>query len=429
MSFVGRWWRAFNTKYDILDTWPITFVTLTLTLAISVPSLLYYTYANHENAALDSYYSFPYSSHWYYLSAPELRSLQLWRLPASQFVFPTAAELIFGTPLLLLLRTAEWQLADSHWKRALLLISVLLLSMGGDTLLVLSAGLQVQSGPYWLLFFLLPVYAVHVAPEWTFKVFKLSLSNKAITYFLALHLLLVLVPASLLAAVVPLGLSLLYLLARFCVGGGMASLLHPNRPQGMRVGRRGESSGYRLAGAGATSNGRSTAPVGGSDAPRGAPRPTSQYEKLLANAQASKATGGGGSGDGSEVEVETRDANTEGGAGHANEVGYHSRHTQPAQGESLVSNTATTSCQLYHAPTLLCPTNEEDLTHSLCLCCERFLVSTRRVLCCRQASWTSHLRRRPCDVAVQLMHALVLSARVSRWSSDCSHDTGDSRDR
>ena len=344
MSFIGRWWRALNTQYDILDTWPITFIALTLTLALSIPSLLFYTYAQHEKASVDSYYDFPYHSHWYYLSASALHSLELWRLPASQFVFPTSTELIFGTPLLLLLRSAEWQLADRPWKRGLLLLSVLLLCMGGDALLVVAGGVQVQSGPYWLLFFLLPIYAVHIAPEWTFKVFKISLSNKAVVYFLSLHLLFVLVPASLLAATLPLGLSLLYLLIRFCISGGLSQLLHPDRPQGMRVGRRGESTGYRLAGSAADGSGRSTAAAStaaGGDATRGAPRPASQYEKLLANAQASKATGGGASDGGSEVEVEveveTRNGSADGAARQANEVGYHTRHTQRAQDESLVS--------------------------------------------------------------------------------------------
>ena len=332
MSFVGRWWRALDGRYDIADTWLISFLTLSLTLALSIPSLLYYTYAQDERADSQSYYSFDYPAHWYYLSAPQLHSFQLWRLPASLFVWPTAAELIFGTPLLFLLRGAEWQLADRQWKRALLLLSVMLLSMGGDALLVLSAGLEVQSGPYWLLFFLLPVYALHVPPAWTFKVSKLTLSNKAILYLLALHLLLVLIPASPLAAVLPLGLSLLYLLLRFCLSGGLTEMINPQRPQGMRVGSRGESTGYRLN-AGARPGARSTAAVGGSDASRGVPRPTSQYEKLLANAQAGKAPGGGG-----ELEVETRSVQVDGGAARqANEVGQHSRHTQPArQGESLV---------------------------------------------------------------------------------------------
>lgn len=373
MSFVGRWWRALNTQYDILDTWPITFITLTLTLALSIPSLLYYTYGGGEHADLDSYYSFPYSSHWYYLSSPQLHSLQLWRLPASQLIFPTSAELIFGTPLLLLLRPTEWQLADRHWKRALLLLSVMLLTMAGDTLLVLSADLSVQSGPYWLLFFLLPIYAVHVPPQWTFKLFKLSLSNKAVVYFLSLHLLLVLVPASLLAATLPLGLSLLYLLIRFCVAGGLSALLHPDRPQGMRVGRRGESTGYRLTTPTAGGSARSTAAVAGGEAARGAPRPTSQYEKLLANAQASKGTGGGGGVDGSEVEVEARDVSSAGVAGRvSNEVVYHIRHTQPTvqQDESLVSNTATDPRPANTTTQQHCCTNTSaSLSSSACVCC------------------------------------------------------------
>ena len=345
MSFVGRWWRALNTQYDILDTWPITFFTLTLTLALSIPSLLYYTYGpDKENAAEDSYYRFDYASHWYYLSQSALQSLQLWRLPASQLVWPTSAELIFGTPLLLLLRVTEWQLADAHWKRALILLSAFLLSMGGDALLAAVAGLPVQSGPYWLVFFLLPVYAVQTPVEWSFKLWKLSLSNKVIVYFLALHLLVVLVPASCLAAVLPLALALLYLLIRFCVSGGMDAVLHPSRPQGMRVGRRGESSGHRLGGGpAAAGGGRSTAAA---DAARGAPRPASQYEKLIASAQAgkAKAPGGGAGGAGGEAEVEVETQNADGGGRHANEVGSHYiRYTQPTQSqdESLVSNTAT----------------------------------------------------------------------------------------
>ena len=370
MSFIGRWWRAFNTRYDILDTWPITFLTLTLTLALSIPSLLYYTYGTNEDASLNSYYSFSYTSHWYYLSKAALESLQLWRLPASQFIWPIAAELIFGTPLLLLLRSTEWQLADQHWKRALLLLSVMLLCMGGDALLVIAGGVHVQSGPYWLAFFLLPIYAFHVPPSYTFKVSKLTLSNKAVTYFLALHLLVVLVPASLLAATMPLGLSLLYLAIRFCVSGGLTALVQPNRPQGMRVGRRGESTGYRVGSPGAGGIARSTAAAGGSDAARGAPRPTSQYEKLLANAQASKATGGGAIGDDSEVEVEAHEAHADGAVRQPpSEVGYHIRYTQPAQGESLVSNTATTSRQHYHATIPLTPHWETGLSHHLCCVC------------------------------------------------------------
>ena len=424
MSFVGRWWRALNTQYDILDTWPVTFFTLTLTLAISIPSLLYYTYAGGERADTESYYSFPYSSHWYYLSAEQLRSLQLWRLPASQFVFPTSAELVFGTPLLLLLRTAEWQLADRHWKRATLLLSVMLLCMGGDALLVLAGGVKVQSGPYWLVFFLLPIYAVHVQPEWTFKVFKLSLSNKAVVYFLALHLLLVLVPASLLAACLPLGLALLYLMLRFCVSGGLSSILHPNRPQGMRVGRRGEPTGYRLAAPGAGGSARSAAAAGGGEAARGAPRPTSQYEKLLANAQASKVTGGGTGVDGSELDVETRDVlATEGAARQANEVGYHSRHTQSMQDESLVSNTATTSCQHNHnldAGSRWIPVSRLALFAPVGVCLVCCCVFARPVRFCRHPSSTSRPRRRMCDAVCWLMHPrLLVCALLIR--SECSH--------
>ena len=80
MSFVGRWWRALNTEYDIGDTWLVTFLTLTLTLALSIPSLLYYTYAWDERADTQSYYSFHYSSHWYYLAATQLHSLHPMRI-------------------------------------------------------------------------------------------------------------------------------------------------------------------------------------------------------------------------------------------------------------------------------------------------------------------------------------------------------------
>ena len=294
MSFVGRWWRALDAQYDIADSWPVTFTTLTLSLLLSLPSLLYYTYTS-EDAEQSNYYDFPYSSHWYPLSSDGLHSYQLWRLLTSQLVWSSASELVLGSALLLLVRVVEDRVTASVGRTAAVLLVVMAACVGYGAGIALGSGGSVYcaSGPYWLCFFLLPLYLLFHPSSSHVKLWSLSLSNKLVAALVGLQLMLFLLPPSVLSAAAPIALALLYAAFLWCSEGGFDRVTNPSRPQGMRVGRRGDppsASGHRL--------GSATPPTASGHESRGGPRPASHYEKLLINA---KSAGGGKAGSGGVV--------------------------------------------------------------------------------------------------------------------------------
>ena len=298
MSFVGRWWRALDQRYDIVDTWPITFTVLTLSVLLSLPSLLYYTYGQGEDVERYSYYHFDYGQHWNPLTSSSLHSLQLWRLLTSQLVFSSASELVLGSALLLLLRPIEARLTSSTLRTSALLALILALSIVYHSIIPLSNdALFCAAGPYWLCFFLLPLYLLLHPPSFHVKLCStLSLSNKLLPALLSVQFMLFLVPQSLLSAAVPVGLSLVYAGVLWCSEGGMERVTNPHRPQGMRVGRRGEEDGGRrsgstLPGVGVVLGGPAPAAEGGRPH---APRPASHYEKLVKNAKPGVGGGVGG---------------------------------------------------------------------------------------------------------------------------------------
>ena len=117
MSFIGRRWRVLDAQYDIVDSWPILFTTLTISLLVSVPSLIAYTYfLDKEHVDNQSYYYFDYTNHWYGLRHEALIHWQLWRVITNQFVNGMSAEILIGSLIIAYIHPIEREIASTPTK-------------------------------------------------------------------------------------------------------------------------------------------------------------------------------------------------------------------------------------------------------------------------------------------------------------------------
>lgn len=290
MSFIGRWWRALNTKYDITDEWPITFVLLILSVTLSIPSLLYYTYAQGENVQFYNYYNMPTWSHWYALTTSAYSNIEIWRFITVHLVWSTAAEIVLGTAALYLIRRTELIITSSTLRTVLLFIVLHVILSIIDILIDYNTNYWMISGIYGWIFFLLPAYVICASPGAIIKIWKIALTDKYALYILCLQLTLVRIPNSCITVAFPLLLGILWQLILWCYEGGLNRVVNPRRPQGRRVGVRGERddvmpytpvSATAMAAPGAVS-----APAAPAYAPNRGARPSSHYERLAANAKA-----------------------------------------------------------------------------------------------------------------------------------------------
>jgi len=151
------------------------------------------------------------------LNLPAIANGQVWRVVTPSFVWSTSSELVFGSILIYIWRLFERQFGSRKFGGALVFLSVGTTLL--QSLLMLGVGsasasfrhqLSKVSGPYGVVFGLLFPFFLDIPQSFAWRTMGVKMSDKLIVYILALQLVLVQPPASLVVAAIAFVLGMLY---------------------------------------------------------------------------------------------------------------------------------------------------------------------------------------------------------------------------